>query len=1155
MIVRDEAHIVGEALRSVMPYLDTWVVVDTGSTDGTQDLIREVFAAQHVRGELFERPWRDFGTNRTEALQLCEGRADYAWVLDADDLFYGDVDLTALQADAYRLRIGAEFTYWRPQLFKLDKRWEYVGVVHEYVRCLDEPHTDERLLGDYFVASRRLGSRSRADDKYLRDAELLRAAIKDDPDDARSVFYLAQSLYDAGQLTGAVQQYKRRIELGGWSEETFFAKLQLARCLDRLGSGSNEVVGRYLDAAAERPTRAEPLYEIARHYRLAGRFDLAYRYACAADELPLPDDELFLATDVYEWKARDERAISAFYVGHRAESFDLSADLLVRGVPFEERERVEANLQFGLPAVLPERSRYPVAIVDDLVAAPVAASPSVTLTMTTCRRRALFEQTMNSFLRCCTDRALIDRWIVLDDGSTEDDLDAMRERYPFVEVIAKPRDERGHARSMNRLLELVDTPYWLHLEDDWMFLVPDRYVSRSIEVLASVPDLGQVLFNRNYAETLDDARIIGGERRRLPDGSPFRIHGHAVPGTDVHQAVLDALPPGGVTNVLWPHFSLRPSVMRTDVIRELAPFDEHDSSFEQTFGFRYTEAGYRSGLFEQIASIHLGPTTQEIKDAAGPANAYDLNGQEQFGRAPRDPTRVRLLTDWTDSKTFTELWNRQTRGDGRWDDLQLVTDGTADYTVVVNHPNPDEPELAAAIEPARTIVVQTDELTATAASDEWADLDRRRFAQVRSRDRYPRAIEWHLDWDLAAALTEPVPKTRLLSAVLPSGGDDEVHRLRTRFVQDLQDHGVPIDVFGRDDVDGFAHHLGALPDHDHRRGILPYRYTFAAEDRWATNDFSEKIVDAVLGESLCFYWGCPNLEEHLDPDVFIRLPLESPGEARRIVQRAMAHDEWSRRIEAIRAEKRRLVEELQVIPTLARTIRGHRYVEDDLDLTVINLERRSDRWRSFNERFAEVAGERLASRIERHQAVDGRELRRTPELEELFRDNDFNFRRGIAGSALSHLEVWREVAAAGRPRLVLEDDVLPAPDFGGQLVELAGQLLERGSFDLVLLGQYSWDEEIEASRRSPWLPARPEPFDADNYLGGCFGYVLSPMGAERLVGLVERDGIQQGIDWFVSGHRQELDLLVARPHLVRAELAVPGSPADSDIQHDQEPVT
>ena len=78
MIVRNEAHVVAETLASIAPYIDSWVVVDTGSRDGTQEVIERFFAERSVPGELHERPWRDFGTNRTEALTLCEGRADYA---------------------------------------------------------------------------------------------------------------------------------------------------------------------------------------------------------------------------------------------------------------------------------------------------------------------------------------------------------------------------------------------------------------------------------------------------------------------------------------------------------------------------------------------------------------------------------------------------------------------------------------------------------------------------------------------------------------------------------------------------------------------------------------------------------------------------------------------------------------------------------------------------------------------------------------------------------------------------------------------------------------------------------------------------------------------------------------------------------------------
>ena len=80
MIVRNEAHIIHELIASVAAHIDSWVIVDTGSTDGTQDLIRRLMAERGIPGELVERPWRNFGSNRTEALELAQGRGDYIWV-------------------------------------------------------------------------------------------------------------------------------------------------------------------------------------------------------------------------------------------------------------------------------------------------------------------------------------------------------------------------------------------------------------------------------------------------------------------------------------------------------------------------------------------------------------------------------------------------------------------------------------------------------------------------------------------------------------------------------------------------------------------------------------------------------------------------------------------------------------------------------------------------------------------------------------------------------------------------------------------------------------------------------------------------------------------------------------------------------------------
>ncbi|OOK66498.1 glycosyl transferase 2 family protein [Mycobacterium kansasii] len=132
MIVRNEAHIVVEALDSVAPYISSWVIVDTGSDDGTQDLIRDHMARLGIPGELHERPWRNFGDNRTEALTLAQGHGDYVWVVDADDLLVGTPDFAGLDADVYWVRyVCNSHGYYRSQLFRDGVRVRWVGVTHE----------------------------------------------------------------------------------------------------------------------------------------------------------------------------------------------------------------------------------------------------------------------------------------------------------------------------------------------------------------------------------------------------------------------------------------------------------------------------------------------------------------------------------------------------------------------------------------------------------------------------------------------------------------------------------------------------------------------------------------------------------------------------------------------------------------------------------------------------------------------------------------------------------------------------------------------------------------------------------------------------------------------------------------------------------------
>ena len=223
MIVRNEAHIIHEALDSVAPYISSWVIVDTGSDDGTQDLIRNHMARLGIPGELHERPWRNFGHNRTEALTLAQGHGDYIWVMDADDIVVGTPDFTRLSADIYLHALISDrrrHVYWRPQLFRDGLRVRYVGVIHETPRgttptsrCASRASTTSK--------SRRLGARNLDPQKYARDRDLLLAEVERNPEDARSVFYLAQSYFGLGDFVNARKWYARRVEMGGWDEEVY----------------------------------------------------------------------------------------------------------------------------------------------------------------------------------------------------------------------------------------------------------------------------------------------------------------------------------------------------------------------------------------------------------------------------------------------------------------------------------------------------------------------------------------------------------------------------------------------------------------------------------------------------------------------------------------------------------------------------------------------------------------------------------------------------------------------------------------------------------------------------------------------------------------------------------------------------------------------
>lgn len=354
MIVKNEARVIRRCLDSVRPFINSWVIVDTGSDDGTQAIVREHLAG--LPGELLERPWRDFGHNRTEAIALAQGKAQYLLFIDADEVLFAPdgYALPPLTADAYRVRhetADRDIAFNLPNIVRAGLDWRYVGVMHEYVTC-SSPHTTATLpaitIRGFFDGARNADPKA----KYERDAAVLERALAGEPDNARHAFYLAQSYRDAGRPRDAVATYERRAAMGGWEEEVWYSFYQVAALEERLGADFARLLAAYLRAYQYRPQRSEPLCHLARICRERRDFALAHLFAARAAGTPRPDDVLFVDESVYGWRAVDELSIAEYWTGRHAASAANCRNLLSGGrLPAAQRPRVIANLNFALKAM------------------------------------------------------------------------------------------------------------------------------------------------------------------------------------------------------------------------------------------------------------------------------------------------------------------------------------------------------------------------------------------------------------------------------------------------------------------------------------------------------------------------------------------------------------------------------------------------------------------------------------------------------------------------------------------------------------------------------------------------------------------------------------------------------------------------------------
>jgi GR25 family glycosyltransferase involved in LPS biosynthesis len=582
--------------------------------------------------------------------------------------------------------------------------------------------------------------------------------------------------------------------------------------------------------------------------------------------------------------------------------------------------------------------------------------------------------------------------------------------------------------------------------------------------------------------------------------------------------------------------------MRRQAFDDLGSFNPAVDHFERDMADRIIDHGWKTACFDDLTMLNIGRF--RIETNGDTPQIAQSPGLEQF--APHADISVGIVANWADGDEVVHQWQRQFPNNGAWKGIRLVSSdvvASPEVTLVVNHPRSNDQ----IIEADRTIVVDMEPFEGTRHYGTWANPDPAGFMHVHLRTFATNFLEWHLDATYDELTTSSPDKNRDLSAIVTGKRMFTGHHLRLDLIHLLESNGQLIDIFGHDNNELFHSYRGSLPWLDKRKGLAPYRYTIAVENNSQNNYVTEKLVDAILLECLPFYWGCPNLEDIIDPDSFIRLELDDLEASAKVIQEAIANDEYSRRLPAIRRSKDKILNSLQIAPTISRLVRGHQLL-NKTPLHLVNLDRRPDRLDEFMKGLSSASRARLSSRIERFSAIDGADLDITPEIQHLFRGSKLPLKKSNVACSLSHLSLWIELINSENDYyIIFEDDAYFTSDFTSRLGEVLGQILDRPQPDVVFLGLSYFDDVWHPQSSIQTL----RPVNLENLMGGTWAYIITKNGAKKLFEIAQNKGIAFGIDAFILNNGHRLRLLEAVPNLVRAPAARPGGPrVDSDIQYE-----
>jgi len=321
IMVKDAGEDFHDVLTQNLPYIDYWTILDTGSTDGTIDVIRDVL--KDKPGELFQEPFINFRDSRNRLLDLAGEKCVFNVILDDSYVLLGNLRefLTFVRGDdivdSYSLVLeDKDVMYTSNRVIKSCRNLRYINVIHEIIQ------TENNLNVSIPYDSGRITDRNspymsaRTKERKLNDIKLLEKMYKDDPSDPRSLYYLGDSYVGLEKWNDALFYFEQRVKQGGgFKQEIQDSLYYIAVISDMYSQGKytwEQCHQKYIDCYNFDPNRTESLYFVGKHYIDEGNNALGMMYLKQAFNVGIPEITMSFRKHIYQYHIPKELLLHCF---------------------------------------------------------------------------------------------------------------------------------------------------------------------------------------------------------------------------------------------------------------------------------------------------------------------------------------------------------------------------------------------------------------------------------------------------------------------------------------------------------------------------------------------------------------------------------------------------------------------------------------------------------------------------------------------------------------------------------------------------------------------------------------------------------------------------------------------------------------------------